>query len=139
MKAESYTSEALSTYYYVYDFHTIGFDIPGAPWWGFDIPEWRYTTGVKSSIWSRRNQSNFYDPASLYHPELRDLFNTATNQRWRLFSYEYIYYDYNNSIPAPDAAYLREYAPTNSGMTEREHCSIRASWRRSLYTIYESN
>jgi len=116
-KAEQYTSEALAQYDFVYDFNELDHITPGDPWSALDNDrEFQYTTDTKSAVWSRTHKSWFYDPAHLYSPSLRDLYNKDTDRRWYLFSGTNTWYDQRSST-LPDYVFIRDYAATNAGMT----------------------
>ncbi|RLD70789.1 MAG: hypothetical protein DRI98_07000 [Bacteroidetes bacterium] len=115
--AEQYTSEALAQYDFVYDFNELDHIVPGEPWSAFDNDrEFLYTQDHKSSVWGRTHRTWFYDPANLYSPSLRDLYNHETDRRWYLQSGEYTWYDQRNST-LPNYVFIRDYAATNAGMT----------------------
>jgi len=114
-RAEEYTSEALALYDFVYDFNELDHVVPGDAWSSLNTRDFYYVTDTKSIIWARHHKTWFYDPAHLYHPDLRDLYNKATDRRWYLFSGDHTWYDQENST-LPDYVFIRDYAATNAGM-----------------------
>jgi hypothetical protein len=115
--AEQYTGEALAQYNFVYDFNELDHNRPGKPWSALNNNrEFLYLNDIKSSVWSRHFSTWFYDPAHLYSPSLRDLYNKETDRRWYLFSGKHTWYDQRNST-LPDYVFIRDYAATNAGMT----------------------
>jgi len=115
--AEQYTNDALAQYNFVYDFNELDHNVPGDPWSAFNNDrEFLYVTDTKSAVWSRHHKTWFYDPAHLYSPSLRDLYNHTTDRRWYLQAGDYTWYDQRGST-LPDYVFIRDYAATNAGMT----------------------
>jgi len=116
-KAEQYTSEALDMFDFLYDFNELDHNTPGEPWTALNNNrEFRYLTETKSIIWGRQFLAWFYDPAHLFHPDLRDLYNMETDRRWYLFAGTNTWYAYDVST-LPNYVFVRDYAATSCGMS----------------------